>query len=33
MPAVYFLFLIGVTGSYLLLVEVVKHRLMGRLLF
>jgi Mg2+-importing ATPase len=31
MPLVYFLFLSGVTSSYLLLVEVVKRRLMSRL--
>lgn len=30
LPALYFLFLMGMTISYLLLVELVKRRLMGR---
>jgi len=32
LPAIYFLFLMGMTISYLLLVEIVKRRLMRRLL-
>jgi Mg2+-importing ATPase len=32
LPATYFLFLIGATGTYLLLVELVKRRLMGQFL-
>lgn len=31
LPGAYFLFLAGATGTYLLLVEIVKHRLIGRL--